>query len=235
MAIKITKRLIGRQDIAFDTAGSNESFQFAGTSGRQVSVTKLNASHIPVTKTIRETISGVTIEDALIALYNLLSADNQAYETVAGVARVATEEEVRAGQNDEAFVTPKKLLRLLASATQTGLVRLATAKDIATGENPNSVLSVATASVLAYGLPAGTGPLPWYLSEAPAGFLLADGSTKQRAAYPHLWEAVKDIAAVNGNDKTKFTRGDGNTTFGMPDLQKVKLGNSVAVNWMFKA
>lgn len=234
MPIKITRRQIGRQDIAFDSSGSGEKFSFQGSDGVTTSCDKINASHIPVTSRIRTLVQAISVEDALSELYDMANADNQAYETVAGVARVATEDEVRAGQVDDAFVTPRKLVSLLATAKQLGLVKLATSDDIASGANPNSVVSVATASVLAYGLPAGTGPLPWWLSAAPAGFLLADGKTYNRSDYPLLWAAVQGVAADKGGGQ-QFGKGDGAVTFQMPDLSKVKLGGSVSVGWMFKA
>lgn len=65
-------------------------------------------------------ISGTNVEEALLLLFDQIARDNQATETVAGVARIATTAEVAEGLSDELIVTPKKLLKLLASATGYG-------------------------------------------------------------------------------------------------------------------
>lgn len=222
MSIKITKRPIGRQDIAFDVTGTGESFLFAGSDGVKHRADKLNASHIPLTQELRNVISGTNVEEALLLLFDQIARDNQATEIVAGVARIATTAEVAEGLSDELIVTPKKLLKLLASATGYGLVKLATASDIQNGTNPDSVLTVGQVSSIAGGLPAGFGPLPWYFDAPPVGFVKADGSEYSRALYADLWQAARGNAVDDETwqeQKSFFSTGDGATTFRVPDLR----------------
>lgn len=56
------------------------------------------------------------------------------------------------------------------------------------------------------GMPIGAGCL-WYTGTAPDGYIIADGTPKNRASYPALF-------ALWG---TTFGAGDGSTTFGIPD------------------
>lgn len=64
--IFIKKRLIGVQDIGFDESGLNEQIEFTGTNGEQKTATKINASHIPLSKSARDQNNGAkNIEEAL--------------------------------------------------------------------------------------------------------------------------------------------------------------------------
>jgi hypothetical protein len=63
---KITKRLIGKEDIAFDVAGNNSSDEYTLPDGGSQSVKRLNASDIPLTKEVRTRFYGaVSVEEAL--------------------------------------------------------------------------------------------------------------------------------------------------------------------------
>jgi len=66
-----------------------------------------------------------------------------ATETVAGIAKVATQVQVAAGLDDSTMVTPKKLLATQATTTLLGLVQLATSAQMQVGTSPSLVPSVA--------------------------------------------------------------------------------------------
>lgn len=68
---KLTKRLIGKEDIAFDVSGINAQDSYVLPDGRTQKVTKINAKNIPLTQDTRNKINGATnVEDAIIAVKN---------------------------------------------------------------------------------------------------------------------------------------------------------------------
>jgi hypothetical protein len=63
--INLKKRLIGKEDINFDISGIGETETFITPSGSSKSVTKINATHIPLTKSTRNKLNAANVEDAL--------------------------------------------------------------------------------------------------------------------------------------------------------------------------
>ena len=66
--IKINKRLIGKEDINFDITGTGEVDSFFTPNGEKKNLTKLNASHFPLTADAREKTAASNIDGALINL-----------------------------------------------------------------------------------------------------------------------------------------------------------------------
>lgn len=65
---EIKKRLILKEDINFDYAGTNETESFFGPDGKNYQGTKFNASHLPLTKDGREKLASANVDQALIFL-----------------------------------------------------------------------------------------------------------------------------------------------------------------------
>lgn len=60
-------------------------------------------------------------------------------------------------------------------------------------------------------------------TEAPGGFIIADGTLKSRAAFPDLWAYAQASGNLAASDavwtKGQYSPGDGSTTFRVPNLQ----------------
>lgn len=222
MITKIKKGPVGALDIAFDVSGSNEKFNFVGSDGKFYPNEKVNAAHIPVSQAVRYKLFANNVDAAIQALIEHFSDESSATETIAGIARIATQTETNDGIADNLIVTPKKLKALVATAALAGLVKLATAADLTNNTNPNSVLTVSLAQNLG-GLPAGIGPFPWYFPTVPSGYVKADGTLYSRTIFAELWNACKGTAitdqAWSAGQYTAFSAGDGATTFRVPDLR----------------
>jgi len=73
----VTKRLLGKEDISFDTDGTGAKTTHLDSAGTSFDVNKLNAGHIPITAAAREKITGVTdIDSALGKLADDMGALN---------------------------------------------------------------------------------------------------------------------------------------------------------------
>lgn len=68
-SISLKKRLIGKEDINFDIAGTGETENFFTSDGGQKVLTKINASHFPLTRASREKLNATNVDEAL----NLIS------------------------------------------------------------------------------------------------------------------------------------------------------------------
>lgn len=68
-SINLKKRLIGKEDINFDIAGTGETEKFFTSDGGQKVLTKINASHFPLTRSSREKLNATNVDEAL----NLIS------------------------------------------------------------------------------------------------------------------------------------------------------------------
>lgn len=66
----ITKRLIGKQDIDWDTTGEGALNEFVTSNLMVKQVHKINSSHIPLTKSLRTTFDGATNLDEAFAKLN---------------------------------------------------------------------------------------------------------------------------------------------------------------------
>lgn len=77
-------------------------------------------------------------------------------------------------------------------------------------------------AIKALGVPSGS-IFPFTGSSAPTGYLFADGSAISRATYPALWAIAQTNLAADATDFTnnpgKYGRGDGSSTFNLPDLR----------------
>lgn len=64
--VNLTKRLIGKEDISFDTGGTYASEDFITPSGEHKNLSKINASHIPLVLDTREKFNNANnVDDAL--------------------------------------------------------------------------------------------------------------------------------------------------------------------------
>jgi hypothetical protein len=68
--INLKKRLIGKEDINFDITGNDETENFFSAEGEQYKLTKLNASHIPLTANTREKTAAGNVDLALLNFAN---------------------------------------------------------------------------------------------------------------------------------------------------------------------
>lgn len=71
--ITLKKRLLGKEDINFDIIGNGETENFFSPEGEQYKITKLNASHIPLTAKTRENTASGNVD---LALSNLADKIN---------------------------------------------------------------------------------------------------------------------------------------------------------------
>lgn len=249
------KRLLFKEDIDFDVNGSNDKVTIEGKNGTSFVATKLNASHIPLTKRIRALLNARNVEDAIYALINgnglysggEINPSNLpiATEISNGVARLATKTEVLNGSSDDTIVSPRKLHDLKASTTQLGLVEIANNDDLTNGTRPNSVVSIGGLMSLGLSsLPIGVGPIPWYWGEPPDGWVVANGGLYSRSVYPKFWELIKNFTVTDSvwqENTASFSSGDGGSTFRMPNLTVLNMGggdglkpNLINVVYIFK-
>lgn len=66
--INLKKRLIGKEDINFDITGTNEQENFFTADGGQKKLSKINASHFPLTRDAREKLNATNVDEALVLL-----------------------------------------------------------------------------------------------------------------------------------------------------------------------
>lgn len=67
-SINLKKRLVGKEDIDFDITGTNETYNFFTADGGQKKLSKINASHFPLTREAREKLNSVNVDEALQVL-----------------------------------------------------------------------------------------------------------------------------------------------------------------------
>ena len=67
-SINLKKRLVGKEDIDFDITGTNETYSFFTSDGGQKKLSKINASHFPLTREAREKLNAVNVDEALQVL-----------------------------------------------------------------------------------------------------------------------------------------------------------------------
>ena len=69
----VTKRLLGKQDINWDVTGEGATANFTNSSGVEMPLNKVNASHVPLTVAARAALSGAeNVEEGLSKLKNTL-------------------------------------------------------------------------------------------------------------------------------------------------------------------
>lgn len=66
--ITLKKRLIGKEDINFDITGTGEQEYFFTADGGKKNVSKINASHLPLTTDTRSEVNAVNVDEALSQL-----------------------------------------------------------------------------------------------------------------------------------------------------------------------
>ena len=66
--ITLKKRLIGKEDINFDITGTGEQEYFFTADGGKKTVSKINASHLPLTADTREEVAAVNVDEAVSLL-----------------------------------------------------------------------------------------------------------------------------------------------------------------------
>ncbi|WP_052960082.1 phage tail protein [Pseudomonas fluorescens] len=89
------------------------------------------------------------------------------------------------------------------------------------------------------GLPVGS-LVPWHMSEAslPSGYIPANGQVIDRAMFPQLWALVASVAVPDAewlaNDllQTRFSAGNGSTTFRMPDINGKRAGGTMSAMFL---
>ena len=67
-SIALKKRLIGKEDVDFDISGNGETEYFQTPSGESKKISKINASHIPLTKQTKKSIGEDNVDAALLML-----------------------------------------------------------------------------------------------------------------------------------------------------------------------
>lgn len=145
MAEEITRRLLLKQDIDFDTDGTGGTVNVSNPAGGTIPGNKLNASHIPVTTVIRQLMSGTAnIEDVLVQLYeNFSNAGGAASTDKKGIIEIATLLEAKAGTDTVKAITPYLLKNVKATAEQFGTLKLATPAEAVAGTETEKAVTPA--------------------------------------------------------------------------------------------
>jgi|GEM_PF-3471897 len=219
--VRIRKRSILQEDIAFDDNGTGATENFVASDGSSKSGHKINAGMIPILTALSALLGASNVNSALTALYKKINAaGGAATETSAGIAEIATRTEVQAGTDNTRIVTPYGLAGLTATSALAGLVKLATEDDLTDGTNTSSVVTVGIIGHLLW--PAGSVRL-WMLEAVPTGWLECKGQLISRENFSDLWDAVKseaiDDSVWTDGQFGKFSKGDGATTFRLPDAR----------------
>lgn len=126
-----------------------------------------------------------------------------ASETQAGVAEIATQNEVNIGTDDARMLTPKKLAEISPTS-----VTFDTAADQVLILDGSDSSKLKRASLPSISVPAGS-VVDYAGSTAPSGWLFCAGQAVSRSTYAGLFSAIS----------TTFGVGDGSTTFNLPDLR----------------
>ena len=108
------------------------------------------------------------------------------------------------------------------NAVQAELVAVATSTGAALNKPDNTQVLTAILALVRTAKPIGQ-VITGYWSAAPAGTVLLVGAEVSRTTYAALWAHAQAIGAVVSDaawatDKGKFSSGNGNTTFRLPDL-----------------
>ncbi len=126
------------------------------------------------------TISNITVE--------LLGAP-YATEQIAGIAKVATDDDVTAGEDDEKFITPKKLKNNAATneeideeSTNEKVIKL---PQLWRALTPSRLIDKLWLGLAARIFPVGAA-IPWFTDEAPDGFGMFKGQAFDLETYPEL-------------------------------------------------
>lgn len=177
---------------------------------------------------------------------------DQATETVAGIAEIATQSKMNAATDDETIVTPLKFANTAATNSQAGTIKTSTNAQVATGtDTTTSVTPAALASLqattslaglasiatnaealaltnaLKYITPATLASVIATLSQVPVGTSVDfAGSTAPAGYLMQFGQAVSrtTYAVLFSVVGTTYGVGDGATTFNLPDCR----GNVVA-------
>jgi len=221
MTTRIRKRPILQEDIGFDSTGANQTSTFVASDGTQKEGHLINAGHIPILANLQTILNAGNVNAALMALYNTYKASGgAATELAAGILKIASAKEVKAGTDNAKAVTPAGLAALVASTTLAGLVKLATSDDLTQKTNLSSVVTVGLIDKLLW--PAGSIRM-WNLETLPVGWLECKGQLLNRENFSDLWDAVKaeaiDDSTWAGGQYGKYSKGDGATTFRLPDYR----------------
>lgn len=135
-----------------------------------------------------------SLEGATIPEPTLVSAS----ETQAGVAEIATQDEVNAGGEVGKIVTPARLAGRTATETRSGVVELATAAETQAGTDTARAVHPA-------GLKAATTPEAWIAPVLQNGWANA-GSTHANAGYRKTpWGEVQLRGTISGGTMTNGT------------------------------
>lgn len=75
--VNVTKRLIGRQDINWDTMGDGETFTFQTPEGTYYSLDKINATHIPIAGSVRTALNRMDVNSAFEEMLSRIKSVQQ--------------------------------------------------------------------------------------------------------------------------------------------------------------
>lgn len=108
------------------------------------------------------------------------------------------------------------------NSVQEELCTVITGAGIALNKNATNQLLLAIQSMVTKTVPSGV-IAPFAGNAAPTGYLIANGQAISRETYPDLWVIAQTNLAADATDFTnnpgKFGRGNGTTTFQVPDLR----------------
>ncbi len=203
------KDLLGKEDLSFDTGGTDATFARTTSDGNSQNITKLNASQLPLilaTRTLALYNSGALsatevdtaitqLAASLASIHKFSNQDQLDLITSAGSGAVITVSE-RAKIN---AILGTGSGTIISSAERAKLATLAALTD----EQINILNNIDS-----LGSPVGS--IITYASDSvPNNYLECDGRDLSRALYSDLYGAIG----------TKYGVGNGTTTFGIPDLR----------------
>lgn len=151
---KLTKRLIGKEDIAFDVSGINAQDSYVLPDGRTQKVTKINAKNIPLTQDTRNKLNGATnLEEAIIAVKNkqdsfvaedIMTANTtvtfSASDTIANINNKIKQQKLNLGGFTLTFVFPQGIAQKLN--TPISFEKFFNGKLIIKGESESSLSQI---------------------------------------------------------------------------------------------
>jgi phage-related tail fiber protein len=126
--------------------------------------------------------------------------------------------------NPGSGVPATRVVATWLGAVQEELCAVIEAAGLTLAKPNNGQLLAALAVMFSRAVPVGQ-VIQGYWTTAPTGFLLCDGSTVSRSAYPALWAHVQAAGLVVAEGTWAstswglFGQGDGSATFRVPDLR----------------
>lgn len=203
------KDLLGKEDLSFDTNGTDEVFARETSTGGSQNITKINASQIPLllatrTKALYDT-------DALSA-NDIDEAITEIAASLAGIHKFANQAVLdlitSAGSGAIMTTTERAKLNAILDTGSGSIITAAERSKLTTlGALTDEQIAIIN-NIDTLGAPVGS-IIAWPDSSVPNHYLECDGREISRSDYSDLYGIIG----------TKYGVGDGSTTFEIPDFR----------------